>query len=200
MVGQSSNYIERTSGETGNVVARNLEDFITKAKSIGGYYIGRYEAGKVNGNENTFNIKKGQTVYNRITQSDAAELARNLYNGNIKLQSDLINSYAWDTAIIFIQTFSGDTDYSKQTGKNTKSTFLLTGESTLESDNKIDERCNIYDMAGNLLEWSTETYTDENTPCVYRGCYGGNDIGYTAYRIFSSLKSAGVGFRSILYL
>ena len=38
-------------------------------------------------------------------------------------ESDLINSYAWDTAIVFIQEFSGDTDYSRQAGRNTARAF-----------------------------------------------------------------------------
>ena len=111
--GRSYKFKEVTSGAS-NTVAKNLGDFITKAKNAGGYYIGRYEAGKVSGNTNTFNVKKGQEVYNDVTQSKAATLARSLYSNNSNFESDLINSYAWDTAIVFIQTFSGDPDYSQQ--------------------------------------------------------------------------------------
>ena len=50
-------------------------------------------------------------------------LARNL--GNDYVESDLMNSYAWDTAIIFIQTFSGDIDYSKQ--NRIQTTIATTG-------------------------------------------------------------------------
>ena len=155
-VGDNYNYKEVTSGAN-NTVAKNLGDFITKSKTAGGYYIGRYEAGKVSGNTNTFNIKKGQTVYNyNITQPEAAELAQNLYSSNNNFESDLINSYVWDTAIVFIQTFSGDTDYSKQIPLQTS---LTTTGNAHDSSNNYDVRCNIYDMAGNVREWSTETYT-----------------------------------------
>ena len=47
----NSYYQELVSSSYGNTVAKNLGDFITKAKNAGGYYIGRYEAGKVIGNE-----------------------------------------------------------------------------------------------------------------------------------------------------
>ena len=30
--------------------------------------------------------------------------------------------------------------------------------------NEIDVKCNIYDMAGNISEWSTESCIDSNTP------------------------------------
>ena len=88
-----SYYQELTSSKYGEASAKNLEEFITKTKEAGGYYIGRYEAGKVNGNTNAFNVKKGQKVYNNITQPEAANLARNLYS-NSSFESGLINSYA----------------------------------------------------------------------------------------------------------
>ena len=198
-VGENYKYKEVTSSTNGETVAKNLGDFITKAKNAGGYYIGRYEAGKVSGNTNTFNVKKGQTVYNNITQSKAAELARNLYSSNSNVESDLINSYAWDTAIVFIQTFSGDTDYSWQ---NRLQRSLTTTGNAHDEENNYDERCNIYDMAGNVYEWSTETSTYSGRPCVYRGGNCSNSNYYTAYRTPYS-RSSGytvVAFRSTLYV
>ena len=61
--------------------------------------------------------------------------------------SDLINSYAWDTAIIFIQTFGGENEYYNQ---NKCTSVTTTGGNG-------DEYCNINDMSGNAHEWSTET-------------------------------------------
>ena len=197
-VEQYYNYTELTNSSNGVEVAKNLEDFITKAKTSEGYYIGRFEAGKVEENTNTFNIKKGQEVYNEVTQANAANLARNLYN-NSNFESDLINSYAWDTAIVFIQTFSGDTDYSKQSGLQLA---LTTTGNAHDNSNNYDIRCNIYDMAGNVREWSTEIYTNSNSPCVYRGgSYGGNSY-YTAYRTpnNTNFSYASLGFRTILYV
>ena len=197
-VGDNCNYKEVTSGVE-NTTAKNLGDFITKAKNAGGYYIGRYEAGKVSGNRNTFNVKKGQTVYNGITQQKAAELARNLYSSNNNFESDLINSYAWDTAIVFIQTFSGDTDYSKQTPLQLS---LTTTGNAHDTSNNYDVRCNIYDMAGNVREWSTGTSTNSYRPCVSRGGYYTNSSYYTAYRYNSipGLNPTNLGFRSTLYV
>ena len=196
-VGHSYNYTEVRDGAN-NTVAKDLGDFITKTKNAEGYYIGRFEAGKVEENTNTFNIKKGQEVYNEVTQANAANLARNLYN-NSNFESDLINSYAWDTAIVFIQTFSGDTDYSKQSGLQLA---LTTTGNAHDNSNNYDIRCNIYDMAGNVREWSTEIYTNSNSPCVYRGgSYGGNSY-YTAYRTpnNTNFSYASLGFRTILYV
>ena len=120
-------------------------------------------------------VQKGKWPYTFVNQSDAAKLAKTL--GNNEVKSDLINSYAWDTAIIFIQEFSNDNDYSKQAGKNTINDLQKTGESILLSDNQIDKRCNIYDLSGNTREWSTETYNYGDSPCTRRGSfYNGTDV------------------------
>ena len=187
------------SSQYGETVAKDLGDFITKAKASGGYYIGRYEAGKVSGNTNIFNIKKGQEVYNEITQANAANLARNLYSSNNNFESDLINSYAWDTTIVFIQTFSGDLDYSKQISLQQ---LLNSTGNTHDEENNYDVRCNIYDMAGNELEWSTETYTNNGGSVVRRGGdYIGSDD-WTGFRANAGTTGLGASicFRSVLYL
>ena len=100
---------------------------------------------------------------------------------------------------MFIQTFSGDTDYSKQT--SLQSTLTETGNAH-DSDNNYDVRCNIYDMAGNVLEWSTETSTYSRAPCVNIGGYYTNSGGYTAnrFRFSTGTSSTDIGFRSTLYV
>ena len=123
-------------------------------------------------------------------------------------QSDLINSYAWDTAIVFIQEFSGDTNYSQQRGRNTARAIQKCGESILdynldEGDVAQDIRCNIYDMAGNTWEWSTETYSDTIRPCVTRGSYYINTGDYTSVRGWGGTTNSGYGYgscRPTLYL
>ena len=196
-------YQELVNSNYGNIVAKNLEDFIAKVKSAGGYYIGRYEAGKVSGNTNTFTIKEGQEVYNSITQPKATTLARNLYSNNSNFESDLINSYVWSTTIVFIQKFSGDKDYSRQIGESVTGIWEKTGTNLLKSDNLLDKRCNIYDMASGVQEWSTETAINQDSPITYCGGISANNHTYTSYHYWNGLFPSGatsVGFRTILYL
>ena len=122
-------------------------------------------------------------------------------------ESDLINSYAWDTAIVFIQEFSGDTNYSQQRGRNTARAVQKCGESILdynldEGDVAQDIRCNIYDMAGNTYEWSTETYSSTYNPCVFRGGYYNSTGYYTSIRNYDSTTFSRGSFsaRPTLYL
>ena len=72
------------------------------------------------------------------------------------INSDLMNSYAWDTAIVYIQTFSGDTDYSYQTSKNTSSSGPKNTGNLVTTN---DEVCKINDMASNCCEYTTEYST-----------------------------------------
>ena len=58
--------------------------------------------------------KSSDFVYNYVTQSEVASLSQNMYNST-NFTSDLLNSYSWDTAILFIQKCSTDLDYSKET-------------------------------------------------------------------------------------
>ena len=122
-------------------------------------------------------------------------------------ESDLINSYAWDTAIVFIQEFSGDTNYSQQRGRNTARAVQKCGESILdynldEGDVAQDIRCNIYDMAGNTYEWSTEASSSAGNPCVIRGGLCFNASVCTSSRGSSFTPSSGdfSSARPTLYL
>ena len=192
----STYYKELASSTYENETAKNLEDFITKATTSHGYYIGRYEAGDATATNsartsstidtNPIVCKTGVYPYNWITQPQASSLCQNMYSSD-NFQSDLINSYAWDTAIVFIQEFSGDTNYSQQAGRNTARAVQKCGESILdynldEGDVAQDIRCNIYDMAGNTREWSTETNSYTVTPCVFRGGIYSITNGYTSGR------------------
>ena len=189
-----------------NTTALNLKGFVDSVKANGGYYISRYEAsygtdGKANSKVSNFysqntsdKITREGQLWNNITQINAATASRNLYN---TVNSDLINSYAWDTAIVYIQNFSGDTDYSKQNSLNEH--FANTGTNS-------DEKCKINDMASNTFEWTTEycTSTDSSSayPCTGRGgdfiisssCTDHRDSGDATYSFYSD------SFRSALYM
>ena len=153
-----------------NATARDLKTFVETSLENGGYYIARYEA------SGTTKIisKYNQEVLVDITQPTAAKLAREMY-GEVKeddelvYASDLVNSYAWDTAIIFIQTYSTETDASSYASENKSTSFANTGINN-------DKYCNIWDMSGNAYEWTTEYSTRSSLiyfySCVYRGgCY-----------------------------
>ena len=197
----------------GNITAKNINDFKTKASVArsGGFYIGRYEARteleRTSKNDDIKAISENgsQYVYNFVNQSQAANLSRNMYKNATTFTSDLVNSYAWDTATLFLQTFGKNKKYSIQTSLNTEE---LAKKGT-NNETTIDVQCNVYDMASNAMEWSTETSTYFNSfenfyhSCTYRGgsysstgCKTG--LHFMAYSNTYSVK--GITFRPILYL
>ena len=111
----------------------------------------------------------------------------------------MINSYAWDTAIVYIQEFSEDKDYSRQDGISINASLTNTGAN-------LDELCKINDMASNTSEWTTEysTYTDstKGQPSTLRSGNYFNSNGYTSCRYYATVmdKYKGDTFRPILYI
>ena len=227
----SGSYTEDTTANHNsdykNAIAKDIEKFKTSANSNHGYYIGRYEAGVVdyNSSVSTSNsnnetnwtgytgdniklvCKKEQQVWNYVTQNKASELSRDMYGSEAKVTSDLINSYAWDTAIVFIQkcgTESNSSTYSKTVGESSRSESApqTTGTNILKVTSKVDKQCNIFDMAGNCWEWTTETHSDSSYPCVSRGGRYYDSYVYTSSRSFNVTSNAYSynSFRPLLYL
>ena len=194
-----------TNSTAQNATARNLEEFISTTLANGGYYIARFEA---SGTASKITSKYNQTVLGNITQPNAAKAAREMYgeikeNNKLVYASDLVNSYAWDTAIVFIQTYSGKTDYASHNGSITTKAFTATGKNN-------DKYCNIWDMSGNAYEWTTEYSTSSHNsnfyPCVRRGGYYDTDSGvainYTSARSYNNTtySLSIVSLRSLLYV
>ena len=191
-----------TDSTAENATARNLAEFISTSLSNGGYYIARFEA---SGTASKITSKYNQTVLGNITQPNAAKVAREMYgevkeNNELVYASDLVNSYAWDTAIIFIQTYGTGEEASSYASKNKSTSRANTGINN-------DKYCNIWDMSGNAYEWTTEYTTCSNSsrfyPCVRRGGYYDSDgeaINYTSDRVASFTTISFSSLRSLLYV
>ena len=212
-------YQELAVSDKGNIVAKNISEFQSSVKKNSGYYISRYEAGITGYDENnitTSNIneeanwtgytsangkqlqlvcKANQQVWNYITQNKAGELSQDMYKESTKFKSDLINSYAWDTAITFIQKCSDEINYANQNSLNSGSLPEQTGTTK-------DNSCNIFDIASNVCEWVTETSNISGYPCVRRGGSYYNKDNYTCFRYSydTPYNFVSLGFRPILYI
>ena len=196
---QNENIIEIYFSETaskGNKIAKSIENFKKSVEINGGYYIGRYEARK-NSIEKITEVGT-DIVWNNITQANAATMAQTMYN-NSNFTSDLMNSYAWDTAALFLQSCGTNSNYSRQ--PNLIDLLAQTGTNNLTDVTKIDKQCNVFDMASNVREWTTETSSLNKMPCTNRGGYYGSD-NYTTNRYHNDelLMNDIIGFRPILYI
>ena len=176
-----------------------------------GYYIGRYEAGISSENPRSSPdieataediesisgkvlVQKEKYVYDNVTIEQAKGLAKNLYT--ISVESRLCSSYAWDTALKFIE-IKDDSYPTNSVGGNYNNILEKTG---------YDKRhlCNIYDMGGNAGEYTTEICSSLANPNVNRGGYFGqtSEYGPAGYRSSASDAHANTGttFRITLYI
>ena len=201
---------------TTNTHAKDIEDFKNKVtNTTHGYYIGRYEARDKSATSartsssvetNQLVCTANNYVYNYITQPKAAELSRGMYSSDSNFESDLMNSYAWDTAIVFLQKFDNRANkaslkpYSRQNSLN--DSLASQGTNNLSDASKQDVVCNVYDMASNCWEWTTETYSDPKGPCTRRGGSYFSSKNCTRLRNYNDTNFIydDVSFRPLLYM
>ena len=205
------------------------EDEKTSVEKYKGFYIGRYEAGDKDSTEastpalrtsssstsNKISIKANQAPYNYVTRTQAISLAEGFKNQQgYKAKTKLVSSYAWDTTIAFMQKVNSDYGSSSEEGNYTDTKFSytdITGASqTKENESKVlvptgqtTPVCNIYDMGGNVWEWTTESFSYTYTPYVERGgCFIVNFATYPAgnRNDYSDYADADVGFRLTLFM
>ena len=181
----------------------------TSVAKYGGYYIGRYEVGK---NGDTAVVKYGQTPYAEITWSTAYGLAKKIIT-NSEATSYLCSSYAWDTAVNFIQNNSTAKNYATsiegfngnwnpQEVKDPSGNVIKpAGTSQQLNTGLTTQFCNIFDMGGNEAEFTTELNPGTSETVVLRGgdCYNGGPAG-DRWDNGSGCAYIDYGFRATLFL
>ena len=202
------------------------EDEKTSVERYKGFYIGRYEAGDKENTEaktlrssndvtKTVTIKANQAPYNYVTRTQAISLAEGFKNQQgYKAKTKLVSSYAWDTTIAFLQKVNSDYGSSSEEGNYYDTTFSYTditgATKTKASDSEVlvptgqtTPVCNIYDMGGNVWEWTTESYSSTTYPYAKRGGRYSGDFasGPAGSRFFDSDDAnASYGFRLTLFM
>ena len=181
----------------------------TSVAKYGGYYIGRYEVGK---NGDTAVVKYNQTPYASITWSTAYGLAKQIIT-NSEATSYLCSSYAWDTAVNFIQNNSTAKNYATsiegfngnwnpQAVKDPSGNVIKpAGTSQQLNTGLTTQFCNIFDMGGNEAEFTTELNPGTSETVVLRGggYYNLSPAGYR-WDDLSGYADVDSGFRATLFL
>lgn len=177
-------------------------------KKYGGYYIGRYEVGKDN---KTAVIKAEQEPYVNIKWSKAYELAKGIGGGE-GATTYLCSSYSWDTAINFIQNTTGKNyatsiigfngNWKSQEVKDSSGKVIKPVNTAQRLNTGLTTAlCNIYDMGGNVGEFTTELNPGTSETVVLRGGYynNGNPAGHR-WDSSSGNAVSYYGFRATLFL
>ena len=220
-----SEYVKDTtfSGTTStgeDTILSGLDETLD-VKKYGGFYIGRYEATTPDGTESTKTnttgvptCKSGKTVWTNIDYTNSKTSAESMYTGeNTSVKSGLLTGKAWDRACHFIEDYITtintnstlrDSRYygnysNSQPPANTGN--YTSNQKQLSGANDNWKTKNIYDLAGNVWEW---TYEAGSFDRVSRGGYYsfGGDAFPVSYRNYCSpsIANDNVGFRLRLYI
>ena len=222
-----SNYAEPASGDETEYNAMR-----TSVINNGGFYIGRFEAGyatgRLTGDSSVSTIplsKKGAYPYNVVNWSDAKSASQRMYNDSAKygVKSTLCYGVQWDAMLSFLGKTSetdstawgnyynagpfdfageyykyGNDEWKSDTTSKAKDTNMLlqTGASDRNSLK------NIYDVAGNVWEWTMEAYDSSARVRRCGGCNsgGGNTPASDRDCVGPALSSIDFGFRPTLYI
>lgn len=181
--------------------------FVNSVAKYYGFYVGRFEASEYEMNgKRVAATMSGKIPWTNINCQEATEYAKNAaldFGYTDETYTSLINSYAWDTVVAWIEeqypSYSSSTGYGNYEG-----TILPTGATDK------DKLRGICDFSGNIREWTTEKYLsaddskskkDDNN--IYRVIRGGaanlsrtpsSHIGYQENTIDPYW-----GFRIVLY-
>jgi Tfp pilus assembly protein PilE len=194
---------------TGDTTLQNGIDETADVVKYGGFYIGRYEAGVPDGDTIPSNktgipvSKKGAAVWTNIDYTNSKASAESMIS-NKYVQTGLITGTAWDTVCHWIKSDDELKD-SRTYGNynNSEAPANVTGYGTKQVAGYSDKWMvkNIYDLAGNVWEWTSEA---DSSYFINRGGSYGSDgrvypVSYrdrnNASRTFGNL-----GFRPRLYI
>ena len=203
-----STYVKDTSIDD-DTLPNGITDETSDVKKYGGFYIGRYEAGIPEGDTSTSNktgiplSKQGVTVWTNISYTNSKASAESMIS-NEYVQTGLLTGKAWDTVCHWIKSDDELKD-SRTYGNynNSESPANVSGYGTKQVAGYSDKWMvkNIYDLAGNVYEWTSEAYS---TRSISRGGYYGSVGGVTpvSYRLSDNPSRTDdvIGFRSRLYI
>lgn len=194
--------------ETANENIQEAQNIYKSVNKYKGFYIGRYETGIENNTARTSSsgiaqepvIKKKKYIYNYISWGNstidetggAVEKARSLYEN-----STLCYGVQWDAVMRWI--YKDNILNSILQDSNENGNYDINGNLIKTGDNEHYQIKNIYDMAGNVCEWTMESFGI--TQKVQRGGKSGT-IDAISFREAenTNTRSALCGFRVALYV
>ena len=192
------------------------DEIETSIGKYGGFYIAAYEAGVPLAEDGTTEIAAtsattsqkarsvaGATTWTNITRTNAITAAANMIDETSGVKSGLISGKCWDTTLQWMAHSSTNAANEPNLGYDIDST----GNGWYNKDDKTTtgkyQINNIYDMAGNVWEWTTENCTGGGGSwLVFRGgdCLNsGSDRPAASRNGDSDYAFPNIAFRVVLY-
>ena len=160
-----------------SVAYSQIGAFKDSVSKNGGFYISRYEIGteiertSTNDTLTTPLVQANKYPYVYIRRDQAKSQIEAMYGEEDAeseyVVSELISSYAWDTALNFICQTNSAGYILATTRSSSYGQFGASMQNT--GTDEADNYSNIYDFLGNCKEWTTEAYYRSDKSDVYRG-------------------------------
>ena len=208
----------KTTHEFLNQLEKEFNNMVASVEKYGGFYIGRYETGNIN--QDTPVIQKGNTNISSQTWYNMYKRCKNIRGANTNVETGMIWGNQWDRTLMWLIETGSKTkeqiaDDSTSWGNYYNATFEYvnsSGSTATKNENsstriptgsaEYTKANNIYDLAGNVYDWTMEAISTNDR--VYRGgyCNGNGDDVPADYRGSYSPASSNYyyGCRSALYI
>jgi len=186
---------------------KEFNGMIASVEKYGGYYIGRYETGGLNG---TAVVVKGDTNINKCTWYTMYQKMKKLKGRNENVETGMIWGCQYDRILMWLIESGNKTreQICKDSGDwgnyNNNAVEYVTASGTIATatGNKVipagsseqTKANNIYDLAGNVFDWTMEAYSSDSRR-VRGGNYSSNSTNSVSSRYGFYPNSNGSDFR-----
>ncbi len=175
-----------SSQELANEFVREYKAMSDSVKKYHGFYIGRYE---LTGTVENPTVKAGDTL-NAVNWYNAYKACKNVIKNNENVKSTMIYGCQWDEVCSWLKKKGYDTDTNSASLGNYSGNPIDTGSNNSYKTNEI------YDLAGNYVEWTQEAYG--NNYRIVRGgsCYESGSSTPISNRGMATPYSGGATYNS----
>ena len=139
---------------------------IESVNKYGGFYIGRFEAGK-GSNSSSVEVKKGLNVYHSVSLDEALAKSNTMYSDNESVITQVISGAGWDRTMNWLVETGARSSYEEYGDSSTWGNYrnavgnatIGAGDVTTTGNSEYWKANNIYDLAGNCEEMTQESTT-----------------------------------------
>lgn len=141
-------------GLTESAMQAEFNNMKLSVEKYSGFYIARYETGNLHSTPVT--TKKGETVISNASWYTMKSNTELLYSSNLSVNSSMIWGCQWDQTMRWMENVKNKNDISKQYVYDSNGMGNYSGTPAATGSNDDYMVKNVYDMAGNVNEWTLQ--------------------------------------------